>query len=195
MISGTTNVASVAGENSTAPIGSPVANDFCEPASINTIRSGRASPNFGPENHRRADIPANNANASTPTVTSIDQCTCAHAPWAVAAETALNSIKQIAVRSTTKVTHLRWRTHSPAQRESNCPNTNGNSSCTSTDRTPPNPGVATCPMSSNTNTGVSTMPATLEAVRSEEHTSELQSRGHLVCRLLLEKKKQTDTTA
>src|SRR5207253_10577712 len=29
----------------------------------------------------------------------------------------------------------------------------------------------------------------LEAARSEEHTSELQSRGHLVCRLLLEKKK------
>src|SRR5690625_6680294 len=28
-----------------------------------------------------------------------------------------------------------------------------------------------------------------EKVRSEEHTSELQSRGHLVCRLLLEKKK------
>src|SRR5690625_6948686 len=28
-----------------------------------------------------------------------------------------------------------------------------------------------------------------ERVRSEEHTSELQSRGHLVCRLLLEKKK------
>src|SRR5690625_6798712 len=27
-------------------------------------------------------------------------------------------------------------------------------------------------------------------MRSEEHTSELQSRGHLVCRLLLEKKKQ-----
>src|SRR6266702_8565197 len=26
--------------------------------------------------------------------------------------------------------------------------------------------------------------------RSEEHTSELQSRGHLVCRLLLEKKNQ-----
>src|SRR5437660_2896539 len=26
------------------------------------------------------------------------------------------------------------------------------------------------------------------SVRSEEHTSELQSRGHLVCRLLLEKK-------
>src|SRR5437660_7555484 len=28
------------------------------------------------------------------------------------------------------------------------------------------------------------------ACRSEEHTSELQSRGHLVCRLLLEKKKK-----
>src|SRR5690625_6852848 len=28
--------------------------------------------------------------------------------------------------------------------------------------------------------------------RSEEHTSELQSRGHLVCRLLLEKKNTTD---
>src|SRR5690625_6167077 len=27
--------------------------------------------------------------------------------------------------------------------------------------------------------------------RSEEHTSELQSRGHLVCRLLLEKKKHS----
>src|SRR5690625_5395154 len=27
--------------------------------------------------------------------------------------------------------------------------------------------------------------------RSEEHTSELQSRGHLVCRLLLQKKKIT----
>src|SRR5437870_10380762 len=30
-------------------------------------------------------------------------------------------------------------------------------------------------------------------IRSEEHTSELQSRGHLVCRLLLEKKKPTAT--
>src|SRR5439155_27357118 len=29
--------------------------------------------------------------------------------------------------------------------------------------------------------------------RSEEHTSELQSRGHLVCRLLLEKKKKIVT--
>src|SRR5690625_6192532 len=30
--------------------------------------------------------------------------------------------------------------------------------------------------------------------RSEEHTSELQSRGHLVCRLLLEKKKKNNET-
>src|SRR5690625_6855462 len=38
------------------------------------------------------------------------------------------------------------------------------------------------------------IPITLDvflevSFRSEEHTSELQSRGHLVCRLLLEKKK------
>src|SRR2546429_3970716 len=32
-------------------------------------------------------------------------------------------------------------------------------------------------------------------LRSEEHTSELQSRLHLVCRLLLEKKKQKNTTS
>src|SRR2546428_7363782 len=32
------------------------------------------------------------------------------------------------------------------------------------------------------------------AARSEEHTSELQSRSDLVCRLLLEKKKQTTSS-
>src|SRR2546422_4656054 len=32
-----------------------------------------------------------------------------------------------------------------------------------------------------------------QVVRSEEHTSELQSRLHLVCRLLLEKKKKKKT--
>src|SRR3989442_7237455 len=32
-------------------------------------------------------------------------------------------------------------------------------------------------------------------VRSEEHTSELQSRPHLVCRLLLEKKKTIATSS
>src|SRR2546422_7856959 len=34
--------------------------------------------------------------------------------------------------------------------------------------------------------------AVLELLRSEEHTSELQSRLHLVCRLLLEKKKKNN---
>src|SRR2546422_3257513 len=43
------------------------------------------------------------------------------------------------------------------------------------------------------------VPSTLRAaatltVRSEEHTSELQSRLHLVCRLLLEKKKKNYQT-
>src|SRR5207253_11158894 len=56
-----------------------------------------------------------------------------------------------------------------------------------------------------TNTGALTNPAplsftvdaaapdriALSGARSEEHTSELQSRGHLVCRLLLEKKNKT----
>src|SRR5438309_9279827 len=36
--------------------------------------------------------------------------------------------------------------------------------------------------------------ADVDANRSEEHTSELQSQFHLVCRLLLEKKKQTTNT-
>src|SRR2546429_2972463 len=36
-----------------------------------------------------------------------------------------------------------------------------------------------------------TIPTSMFSLRSEEHTSELQSRLHLVCRLLLEKKKKT----
>src|SRR5256884_4558154 len=36
--------------------------------------------------------------------------------------------------------------------------------------------------------------AAAEVHRSEEHTSELQSRLHLVCRLLLEKKKKKKST-
>src|SRR2546422_1526582 len=35
----------------------------------------------------------------------------------------------------------------------------------------------------------------LRALRSEEHTSELQSRLHLVCRLLLEKKKTSTASS
>src|SRR2546422_6766978 len=40
------------------------------------------------------------------------------------------------------------------------------------------------------------VPLAVAELRSEEHTSELQSRLHLVCRLLLEKKKKknSDTT-
>src|SRR5439155_19983929 len=38
-------------------------------------------------------------------------------------------------------------------------------------------------------------PGSSRELRSEEHTSELQSRGHLVCRLLLEKKKRTTTNS
>src|SRR2546429_5449134 len=36
------------------------------------------------------------------------------------------------------------------------------------------------------------LPPQARRLRSEEHTSELQSRLHLVCRLLLEKKKKKD---
>src|SRR2546422_8573927 len=39
--------------------------------------------------------------------------------------------------------------------------------------------------------GIVTVPDTASQARSEEHTSELQSRLHLVCRLLLEKKKNS----
>src|SRR5947208_7355023 len=40
----------------------------------------------------------------------------------------------------------------------------------------------------------STCAAESSSRRSEEHTSELQSPDHLVCRLLLEKKKKTSTS-
>src|SRR5258708_10693637 len=39
----------------------------------------------------------------------------------------------------------------------------------------------------------STAPVRMAHSRSEEHTSELQSPDHLVCRLLLEKKKNNST--
>src|SRR5690554_5284662 len=46
------------------------------------------------------------------------------------------------------------------------------------------------PMRSLAEQKESTRTLLTEGVRSEEHTSELQSRPHLVCRLLLEKKKK-----
>src|SRR5438132_4006818 len=39
------------------------------------------------------------------------------------------------------------------------------------------------------------LPTITHVVRSEEHTSELQSHSDLVCRLLLEKKKQIKTSS
>src|SRR5947208_14791126 len=50
----------------------------------------------------------------------------------------------------------------------------------------PSPAIAACPRSSSTIPVRSARRAS--ATRSEEHTSELQSPDHLVCRLLLEKK-------
>src|SRR5258708_31700352 len=47
-------------------------------------------------------------------------------------------------------------------------------------------GPAACP---RTNSTAASVPRA-RSIRSEEHTSELQSPDHLVCRLLLEKKKK-----
>src|SRR2546428_5881594 len=44
-------------------------------------------------------------------------------------------------------------------------------------------------------TGLEVNIERLVGVRSEEHTSELQSRSDIVCRLLLEKKKKTKATS
>src|SRR5947207_9720326 len=47
-----------------------------------------------------------------------------------------------------------------------------------------------CSLSTGVNTPRSPRTSTSAEVRSEEHTSELQSHSDLVCRLLLEKKKK-----
>src|SRR2546429_9846428 len=55
--------------------------------------------------------------------------------------------------------------------------------------------VCSPPMRSTTTSAPrSCVSAITRSKRSEEHTSELQSRLHLVCRLLLEKKKPTHST-
>src|SRR5207253_3810150 len=63
----------------------------------------------------------------------------------------------------------------------------------------PLPGVPSCPARTlccfTTNRGPPRRGLLFSNIRSEEHTSELQSRGHLVCRLLLEKKKKKQTAA
>src|SRR5258708_10127287 len=68
------------------------------------------------------------------------------------------------------------------------------------------PQQATAPINPRRPTGARSTRKTIELIyspptespwiarRSEEHTSELQSPDHLVCRLLLEKKKNTTTT-
>src|SRR2546429_2211343 len=48
------------------------------------------------------------------------------------------------------------------------------------------------PQRAPTNSFSAFWQSSANSVRSEEHTSELQSRLHLVCRLLLEKKKNSD---
>src|SRR5258708_29824696 len=50
-------------------------------------------------------------------------------------------------------------------------------------------------MASRTTTRRHRTRLTFRSDRSEEHTSELQSPDHLVCRLLLEKKKKSDLEA
>src|SRR2546422_7425165 len=52
------------------------------------------------------------------------------------------------------------------------------------------PHFVPCPDTRERDKGFGTQRQASEAPRSEEHTSELQSRLHLVCRLLLEKKKK-----
>src|SRR5207253_11208049 len=52
----------------------------------------------------------------------------------------------------------------------------------------------TCRPARTSSAYVAIASSATRATRSEEHTSELQSRGHLVCRLLLEKKKTIKQT-
>src|SRR3712207_8808249 len=63
-----------------------------------------------------------------------------------------------------------------------------------THRLPSVPSSSVCQRTSRSGappvSRVRTQPSRAQPARSEEHTSELQSRQYLVCRLLLEKKKK-----
>src|SRR5690554_7067505 len=91
---------------------------------------------------------------------------------------------------------LRWRVtwSSPCIRPSsptsgvNCENTDSPS--TRRKAPPSSPLAITRSALTLLVTSESATPRLATRFRSEEHTSELQSRPHLVCRLLLEKKKQ-----
>src|SRR6266700_8439057 len=56
----------------------------------------------------------------------------------------------------------------------------------------PIPGMLSSRVSASANGAITVSTCPLRIPRSEEHTSELQSRENLVCRLLLEKKKKID---
>src|SRR2546422_5783823 len=68
------------------------------------------------------------------------------------------------------------------------------SACATASRAPCGPCVAAHTSALPSRYTASAAGGSIEA-RSEEHTSELQSRLHLVCRLLLEKKKKHNTHA
>src|SRR5689334_24649091 len=57
--------------------------------------------------------------------------------------------------------------------------------------TPPRPTIGAVRNSTRSDCGRLRVGCPWPSRRSEEHTSELQSQFHLVCRLLLEKKKKT----
>src|SRR3712207_8925509 len=59
-------------------------------------------------------------------------------------------------------------------------------------RNPPRRAPSPAPLRDSTNWSNIILFTSLFRCRSEEHTSELQSRQYLVCRLLLEKKKQNN---
>src|SRR5207253_8612140 len=61
-------------------------------------------------------------------------------------------------------------------------------------RPSPTPTLSSCTIAAERGLfGTTLAVASSRFWRSEEHTSELQSRGHLVCRLLLEKKNKQKT--
>src|SRR5690625_6333611 len=72
-----------------------------------------------------------------------------------------------------------------------------NQAAKSAERRSSSVNVRVCPMQLNAGLSAKRWTASWNTSineRSEEHTSELQSRGHLVCRLLLEKKNNKHST-
>src|SRR3712207_8875403 len=69
------------------------------------------------------------------------------------------------------------------------PTSNGDSWCDAGNRTL-QAAMAARIRDTDSSSGTTDVSMTTSARRSEEHTSELQSRQYLVCRLLLEKKKK-----